>query len=48
MKKPKLNSNLVNDPAYEAFRDRNDPGVISDFMEAQRGKAKRTKPVARF
>ncbi|MCD6346527.1 MAG: sulfatase, partial [Bacteroidales bacterium] len=37
-----------NDPAYEAFRDRNDPGVITGFMEAQREKAKRTKPVERF
>jgi len=37
-----------NDPAYEAFRDRNDPGVITGFMEAQREKAKKTKPVARF
>ncbi|MBT7092317.1 MAG: sulfatase, partial [Bacteroidetes bacterium] len=36
-----------NDPAYEAFRDRNDPGVITNFMEAQREKAKRTKPVER-
>jgi len=37
-----------NDPAYEAFRDRNKPGVIEEFMEAQREKAKNTKPVVRF
>ena len=36
------------DPAYEAFRDRNEPGVITDFMKAQREKAKKTKPVERF
>lgn len=37
-----------NDPAYEAFRDRDNPGVLQDFMEAQKTKAKSTKPVARF
>ena len=37
-----------NDPAYEAFKNRNEPGVIEDFMEAQREKAKNTKPVERF
>ncbi|KPL09693.1 MAG: hypothetical protein AMS26_22530, partial [Bacteroides sp. SM23_62] len=37
-----------NDPAYEVFRDRNKPGVLSEFMEAQREKAKNTKPVERF
>ncbi len=36
------------DPAYEAFRDRNEPGVIADFMAAQREKAKNTKPFIRF
>jgi N-sulfoglucosamine sulfohydrolase len=36
------------DPAYEAYRDRNQPGVIKKFMEAQKEKAKRTKPVVRF
>ena len=36
------------DPAYEAYRDRNQPGVIKRFMEAQKEKAKRTKPVVRF
>jgi len=37
-----------NDPAYEAYRDRNTPGTIENFMEMQREKAKRTKPVERF
>jgi N-sulfoglucosamine sulfohydrolase len=37
-----------NDPAYEAFRDRNNPGVIKQFMEAQRAKAKNTRPIVRF
>jgi N-sulfoglucosamine sulfohydrolase len=36
------------DPAYEAFKNRNEPGVIEEFMEAQREKAKNTKPVERF
>lgn len=36
------------DPAYEAFINRNQPDVITDFMESQREKAKHTKPVARF
>lgn len=36
------------DPAYEAFKNRNNPDVIPEFMEAQRAKAKRTKPVKRF
>ncbi len=36
------------DPAYEAFRDREQPGVVAAFMEAQRAKAKKTKPVIRF
>ncbi len=36
------------DPAYEAYRDRKKPGVVQAFMEAQREKAKRTKPVERF
>jgi len=36
------------DPAYEAYRDRNQPGVIEKFMEAQRQKAKNTKPIVRF
>ena len=37
-----------NDPAYEAYRDRNTPGVINEFMKAQRAKAKKTKPVVKF
>jgi N-sulfoglucosamine sulfohydrolase len=37
-----------NDPAYEAFRDREQAGAIEDFMEKQREKAKNTKPVERF
>jgi N-sulfoglucosamine sulfohydrolase len=37
-----------NDPAYEAFRDRNKPGVLEEFMEDQRKRAKETKPVVRF
>lgn len=40
--------NSYNDPAYEAFRDRNNPGVIKQFMESQRAKAKNTRPVVRF
>ncbi len=36
------------DPAYEAYRDRDQPGVIDSFMEEQRVKAKNTKPVVRF
>jgi N-sulfoglucosamine sulfohydrolase len=37
-----------NDPAYEAFRDRHKPGVLKAFMEDQRAKAKKTKPIVRF
>jgi N-sulfoglucosamine sulfohydrolase len=36
------------DPAHEAYRDRNKSGVIEQFMEAQRRKAKATKPVERM
>ena len=36
------------DPAYQAFKDRNEPEVLTNFMEAQRAKAKRTKPVEKF
>jgi N-sulfoglucosamine sulfohydrolase len=36
------------DPAHEAYRDRHKPGVLKAFMEAQREKAKNTKPVVRF
>jgi N-sulfoglucosamine sulfohydrolase len=36
------------DPAYEAYRDRQKPGVLKAFMEAQRERAKNTKPVVRF
>jgi len=37
-----------NDPACEAYKDRNQADVIEDFMEEQRIKAKNTKPVVRF
>jgi N-sulfoglucosamine sulfohydrolase len=37
-----------NDPAYEAYRDRNKAGAIESFMEMQRGKAKRTKSNVSF
>ena len=37
-----------NDPAYETFRDRDKPDVVKKFMEAQRAKAKKTKPVVKF
>jgi hypothetical protein len=37
-----------NDPAYQAFMDRDEPEVIKEFMEAQKVKAKGTKPVVRF
>jgi len=40
--------NLYEDPAFEAFRDRNKPGVIEKFMEGQRAVAKKTRPVERF
>ena len=36
------------DPAYEAYRDRDKPGVISAFMAAQREKAKHTGKNVRF
>lgn len=36
------------DPAREAFRNRNQPGVLDQFMKDQREKAKHTKPVERF
>ncbi len=36
------------DPAYEAYRDRTKPGVLKAFMDAQRERAKNTKPVVRF
>jgi len=37
-----------NDPAYEAYKDRDQAGVVEGFMEEQRMKAKNTKPVVRF
>ena len=37
-----------NDPAYETFRDRNNPAVLKEFMEAEKVKAKNTKPVVKF
>jgi N-sulfoglucosamine sulfohydrolase len=33
-----------NDPAFAAYRDRDKPGVIEEFIESQRLKAKQTKP----
>jgi len=36
------------DPALEAYRDRDQLGVIEDFMEEQRKKAKQTRPVEKF
>lgn len=36
------------DPAFQTFKDRNEPGVVPEFMEAQRKKAKSTKPVEKF
>jgi len=36
------------DPAYEAFKNRDQEGVIEGFMEEQREKAKNTRPVERF
>lgn len=36
------------DPAYDAYRNRGESGVVRAFMEAQRAKAKTTKPVERF
>jgi len=32
----------TNDPAQEAFRDRDDPAALDEFMEKQRIRAKRT------
>ena len=37
-----------NDPAYEAFRDRNQAGVIEKFMESEREKALQTGTNERF
>jgi len=37
-----------NDPAYEAYRDRNKAGAIENFMEMQRKKAKSTKSNVSF
>ena len=37
-----------NDPAYEAFRDRDKQGIMEKFMELQDEKAKQTKPNVRF
>ena len=37
-----------NDPAYEAYKDRDQAGVVEGFMEEQRMKAKKTKPSLRF
>jgi N-sulfoglucosamine sulfohydrolase len=36
------------DPALEAFKNREKPGAIGEFMEQQRERAKMTKPVERF
>ncbi|MCP4313557.1 MAG: sulfatase [Bacteroidetes bacterium] len=37
-----------NDPAYEAFKGRDQAEVVKGFMEEQRMKAKNTKPTVRF
>lgn len=37
-----------NDPAYETFRDRDKRDVVKKFMESQKEKAKKTKPVEKF
>ena len=37
-----------NDPAFETFRDRSQPGVVDRFMEQQRNKAKSTKTNVNF
>jgi len=37
-----------NDPAYEAYLNRNEEGRIKEFMELQDEKAKKTKPNVRF
>ncbi len=37
-----------NDPAYQAYKDREKPDVIKNFMEAQKEKARRTKPDQKF
>lgn len=37
-----------NDPAYEAYRDRNEQGIIEKFMKTQREQAKNTKSNVRF
>ena len=40
--------NQYKDPAYEAYRDRNEEGRIKEFMDLQDEKAKKTKPNLRF
>jgi hypothetical protein len=37
-----------NDPAYEAYLNRNEEGRIKEFMDLQDEKAKKTKPNVRF
>lgn len=37
-----------NDPVYETFKDRDKPDEVKKFMEAEKVKAKNTKPVVRF
>jgi N-sulfoglucosamine sulfohydrolase len=37
-----------NDPAYETFRDRNNPGIIEKFMKEQRKKASETREDKKF
>jgi len=37
-----------NDPAYEAYLNRNEEGKIKEFMDLQDEKAKKTKPNVRF
>jgi N-sulfoglucosamine sulfohydrolase len=37
-----------NDPAYEVYLERNEPGRVEAFMEQQREEAKKTKPNVHF
>ena len=36
------------DPAYEAYRDREKPGVVEEFMVQQIEKSLHTRPVEHF
>lgn len=43
-----LEMKKCNDPAYEAYKERNMAGAIENFMELQRKKAKSTKTNVSF